>query len=430
MKFIAVVIILFIFSFSYSYAQDQISDKIKVYVDCSAGCDQNYIRSEITFVDFVLDRLAADVHVLITSERNGNGTNQFQLIFFGQNSFKNQVDTLIYDELANATNVETRSQITKILRFGLVPYITKIPNSRLIEITKGILTEVNKDKPINSSKNNVGNEETKDKWNYWVYKIGADAKYNVDQNYKSRTINTSMSANRTTNKLKTNFYIVNYNNNYSYKYEDSGVIKTYKFVNKSLQLEHTLVASISRNWSVVYVLTYNNSTFSNYKNRKYISAGVEYAIFPYSQVNTKFFTISYSVDVRRNNYYDTTLYNKTSETLWGHKAQANFSLKQKWGYINTGVTYSNYFNDWSLNNLSLNMSINLRVTGGLSFYVYSSGGLIHDQVYLEKGNATIQEILTRRRQLASTYSFNSGIGLSFRFGSILNNFVNPRFSNY
>ena len=76
------------------------------------------------------------------------------------------------------------------------------------------------------------------------------------------------------------------------------------------------------------------------------------------------------------------------------------------------------------------MSINLRITGGLSFYVYSSGGLIHDQVYLEKGNATIQEILTRRRQLASTYSFNSGAGLSFRFGSILNNFVNPRFSGY
>jgi hypothetical protein len=377
-------------------------------------------------VDFVLDRLAANVHVLITSQTSGSGGNQFQLIFFGQNSFKNRVDTIIYNQSPNATDVETRTQITKRIRFGLIPFITKMSNSQLIKITKGILTEVGKDTMINSSEKNV--PETKDKWNYWVYRIGADGTFNTDETYKSSTISTSASANRTTNKLRTNFSLSNYENNSSYKYEDNGTITTYKFVNKSYQLSHYLVTAISRHWSLGYELDYSNSTFSNNKNRTYLSAGIEYAIFPYSQVNTKFFTISYSLDVRRNNYYDTTIFNKTSETLWGHKMQANFSLKQKWGYINSNITYSNYFKDWKLNNLSINLSVNLRVTGGLFFYVYSNGGLIHDQVYLVKGNATIQEILTRQRQLASSYSFYSGAGFSFRFGSILNNFVNPRFS--
>ena len=43
--------------------------------------------------------------------------------------------------------------------------------------------------------------------------------------------------------------------------------------------------------------------------------GVEYAVFPYKEVNTKFFTVSYTVDARRNAYFDTTLYEKTKETM-------------------------------------------------------------------------------------------------------------------
>ena len=426
MKFIAVVI-MFFSSLSISFAQDRWRDKLKIYLDCAVGCDENYIKSEITFADFVLDRIAADVHLLITSQQNGSGGNRVQLIFFGQNEFKNRLDTLIYDQPPNATDVERRMQITQIIRLGILPFITRIPNSQLIEVTKGVLTEVNKDTSIKSSQKSTS-EETKVKWNYWVYQVGADATVNSDKNYKSSTISTSASANRTTNKLRTNFSLSNYRSNSSYKYENNGAITTYKVINKSYQLSHYLVASISRHWSFGYELSYRSSTFSNNKNRKYISSGFEYAIFPYSQVNTKSFTISYSLDVGRNNYYDTTIFNKISETLWGHKAQANFSLKQKWGYINSGITYRNYFTDWKLNNLSIDISINLRVTGGLFVYVYSSGGLIHDQVYLVKGIATIQEILTRRRQLASSYSFYSGAGLSVRFGSILNNFVNPRFS--
>jgi hypothetical protein len=49
---------------------------------------------------------------------------------------------------------------------------------------------------------------------------------------------------------------------------------------------------------------------------------------------------------------------------------------------------------------------------------------------LVKGDATEQEVLTRKRQLASTYNYYTSFGLNYRFGSILNNFVNPRFEGY
>ena len=69
----------------------------------------------------------------------------------------------------------------------------------------------------------------------------------------------------------------------------------------------------------------------------------------------------------------------------------------------------------------------VRIAGGLSAYISAFGGLTRDQIFLVKGDATPEEVLARRRQLASGYNFYTSIGFNFRFGSQLNNVVNPRF---
>lgn len=52
---------------------------------------------------------------------------------------------------------------------------------------------------------------------------------------------------------------------------------------------------------------------------------------------------------------------------------------------------------------------------------------IHDQRALSEAGATPDEILLRRRELATSYSYFTFINLTYRFGSTLNNTVNPRF---
>ena len=419
--------LIFIYSSFISAAQTNPPKKIKVFIDCRTNCDENYIRSEINFIDFVIDRVAADVHILITSRENGSGGNNIQFIFYGQNNFKSRTDTLVYNQLPNATNDEKRIQMTKRIRLGLLPFLVKSSVHNLSPINKEIINTITKDSASMQDKN-VTSLQTKDKWNYWVYKIGADGRYSVDQNYKSSNIGSYVSANRTTDKLKVNFSMSANNDNSTYKYEDSGRITHYKVSNKSYSIAHSLIKSISEYWSLGYEMSFSNNTFSNYKSKKYFATGIEYAIFPYKAVNNKFLTISSSFDIRQNNYYDTTIYNKISEVLLGQELEAKLSLNQKWGYVNGSISYNSFFKDVKLNNFQVKMDVNLRISGGLTFYIYSYAGLVHDQIYLAKGNASLQEILTRRRQLASTYNFYSGIGISYRFGSILNNFVNPRFS--
>jgi hypothetical protein len=46
---------------------------------------------------------------------------------------------------------------------------------------------------------------------------------------------------------------------------------------------------------------------------------------------------------------------------------------------------------------------------------------------LEKQGATAEEILLRQKQLNTAYELAGNIGITYTFGSIYNNVVNPRF---
>ncbi len=393
--------------------------KLKVFIDCSdTWCDMTFIRSEINIVDFMLDPIASDVHVLITSQNTGSGGNRYQLIFFGQNHFKNLHDTVDFNTDPNQTNFEVRDLLLKYLKLGLAPFVAK--------------TDAARDVTIIFKKAETGNKDTddqskKDPWNYWVYRIGVNGDMNADAVYKENRFSGNISANRTTEDLKLFFGTSTSANKSVFEYEDSGITQKIIVKNHNYDFHHYLIKSLDPYWSWGYETRFHRSSFSNYKGQILLRAAIEYDIFPYSEVNTRYFTVSYGFTFRRNRYFDTTIYDKIKETLLGHRADANMTFNQKWGTSSLGISYQNYFHNWKLFNLGVNAYINFRITGGLSFNVFFFGGLTRDQIYLPRGGASEQEILTRRRQIASGYNISTSFGLNYRFGSKVNNFVNPRF---
>ena len=397
--------------------------RLKVFIDCvNTRCDMNFIRTEINIVDFLLDRQAADVHILITQQETGGGGSQYQFILFGQNQFKQAADTIRFNTDANATDFEERDLFIKYLKLGLTPYIVKTG------FGKDIAIDMKKKEDGKKDENKTVSPVTKDPWNYWVFRVGLNGHFDADAVYKNSRLSGNISASRVTEETKFAFSANAGKNKDSYELEDS-TGATEKIVNKNddYELKHYLVKSINSHWSYGYEVVFSRSTFSNNKSRTIFNTGVEYNIFPYKQVNTKLFTLAYTVDVRRNAYFDSTLYDKTKEVLVGHGIQAKLKINQKWGTIFFGTEYHNYLHNWKYFNLEINGEVDIRITGGLSFNIYTSAALIRDQLYLPKEGATQQEVLTRRRQLASGYRIFSFFGINYRFGSKLNNFVNPRF---
>lgn len=421
MKKMSMPLFVLLIASSVSFGQQGIPPKLKVFIDCSnTWCDMQYIRSAINIVDFLLDNAAADVHVLITSQSTGSGGDQYQLIFFGQNYFKYQTDTLRFSTDPNATEFEKRELLLKYLKTGLVPFIAKTGAIKHIEISLKTRDT--------TAAGTADSANPKDPWNAWVIRIGADGNINADANYKNANYSGNFSANRITDKLKTGIAVSWGKNKSTFEYEENGTIEKYVVNNHNWSINQYLVKSINTHWSGSYEIKYNQNTFSNNKGRVLLRAAVEYNIFPYEEVNTKSLTLSYGLTARRNYYYDTTIYDKTKETLYGHRATAYLSLNQKWGSSYAGITYNNYFNNWKFFNLGIDVYSSVRITGGLSFYIMAFGGLTRDQVFLVKGNTTPEEVLARRRQLASGYNYYTSIGINYRFGSKLNNVVNPRFN--
>ncbi len=403
-----------------SFSQDTISKKLRVFVDCSnANCDMNYIKTEVNFVDYTVDHTASDVHILITQLSNGGGASQYQLIFFGYGKFSHLTDTLHYSTKPNGTDFENRDLLIKHLQFGLVPFMTK----------NGSLDKYMIQLKQSESENQAATSSTKDPWNYWVYRAGMNGNLNSDNVYKGFQYNGNLSATRITDKIKLTFNLNFGKTRNSFALQDSLGNETEVVVkNENYDFYHQVVKSISEHWSVGYDLDVSRSTFTNYSFRTVFKPAIEYDVFPYKSVNNKLFTIKYGIDVTDNNYIDTTVYNKMRETRIGQQLDVTLSLNQKWGTTNLSAGYHSYFGNMNLFNVSMGGGVNVRVTGGLSFNVFVFGSILRDQIYLPKGQATDQDILTRQRQLATNYTYTTFFGLSYRFGSKVNNFVNPRFN--
>lgn len=65
----------------------------KVFIDCRR-CDIDYIRTEITFMNYVWDRREADIHVLITTQSTGSGGIEYTMAFIGQHAYEDYRNTL------------------------------------------------------------------------------------------------------------------------------------------------------------------------------------------------------------------------------------------------------------------------------------------------------------------------------------------------
>jgi hypothetical protein len=105
---------------------------------------------------------------------------------------------------------------------------------------------------------------------------------------------------------------------------------------------------------------------------------------------------------------------------------ARLRVTQPWGSVFVLLEGSHYLHDFSKNRLEFFSNISVRVVRGLSFRI--SGGLeiIHDQLYLPRGEGSLEDLLLQQKQLATTFEYRGTMGFSYTFGSIFSNVVNTR----
>jgi hypothetical protein len=385
---------------------------IRIFLDCSFFCDEDFLKREITFVDYMRDRRDADVHVLVTTQETGGGGTEYTLKFIGLGSFAGVEQTLKYSSPQTATADERRKGIAEVIKLGLVRYASESPQSQRLKITFS---------PPEGAAKPAGQ---KDRWNLWVFRTNVGGSFNGEQSNTNRSVRGSASANRTTDAWRLSFSA---NADYraeTFQLSDS---ETFETVSRNSGGEATIVKSLSQHWSAGLLGNAQSSTFLNYDLRVRIAPGLEYDIFPYSESTRRMLTLQYTIGFDSHNYREETIYEKTEEKLFDHKLTTALSLRQPWGTASGSVDFSQYLTAPGKYSISAFGGTNIRLFKGFSFNIFTELSRTRDQIYLPKGEATTEEILVRQRQLATNYQYFFNFGISYSFGSIFNNIVNPRF---
>ncbi len=172
-----------------------------------------------------------------------------------------------------------------------------------------------------------------------------------------------------------------------------------------------------------------SSIFSNYDLRTRLAAGLEYDVFPYSESTRRLLALLYTVGVETADYQEVTIYGKVSEKLLDHRFETTLNLRQPWGSASASFELAQYLSKPDKYRLSTFGNLEMRLFKGFSVDIFAEASRRRDQLSLRRGDASNEEILVRQRELATGYEYDFGFGISYSFGSIFNNVVNPRFRN-
>jgi len=159
---------------------------------------------------------------------------------------------------------------------------------------------------------------------------------------------------------------------------------------------------------------------------------LEFSFFPYTESSTRDLRLQYELNFRKNQYEELTVYNKLNQTLVQNQLQLRSDFRQPWGNAELRLSVESYITDFEeslfdLYNVSLGGEIDIRIARGLSISIGAEMSSVHDQIWLPAKVADDDEVLLGNKRLPTDFEYELDFGFSYRFGSIYNNVVNPRF---
>ncbi len=401
------------------------ADAIRVYLDCSWMCDDQFTRTEINYVNWVRDKADAHVHVLVSRLGTGGGGSQYTLTFTGLKDFLGREDTLRYNASTMDSEDAVRRGLVRTIKFGLVPFIAATSGASRLQVSWGPETPEHQD---------AAAKPARDPWNYWLFSLSASSNFDGEKAISSTSLRGNISANRTTDGFKIR---VGINGSYSdskFTFQQTPADTaqapydtTVVSIRRSSSLNILAVKSFGGHWSGGLTAGANSATRGNIELGLNGGPAVEYSIWPYSEATRRSLVFRYQPGFRSYEYRETTIYGKTAELHPTHVLTSELNLRQRFGSISLEANFSQYLHNTALYNASLFGSADIKLFKGFSFNFYGSYQRVHDQITLAAADPTQSEVLLQQRQLATTYQYWGGFGLRYSFGSIFNNVVNPRF---
>jgi hypothetical protein len=401
---------------SQTQAQAAASGRLRVFLDCE--CFSTFMREEIEWVDFVRQPQDADVTVLSATNSTGGGGRELVLRFKGAGRLQG-VDTELKSVFeSNATEDARRKQVLRTMTVGLLWYAERAGTATSLKI--GV------------EGNEQGRSQTAvkdDPWKAWVFSIRGGGSREQQESSTEWDWRTQASADRVTEKwiLSFGLHLQTNHQEFTFTDEDEEDSSPLKVSRRERSGNWFVGRALNDHWSAGFEGGVLSSTFGNRQLSVTSSPAIEYNIFPYSEYASRQLRLKYSVGAEHARYEEITLFGKLRETNPVHALDANLAQVQPWGELMVNAGFRQYLQDPGKYRFEAGAELSFRISRGLSLEADGSATRLRDQISLPSRGATPEEILLRLRELESGYQFDFSVSLTYRFGSIFNNIVNPRF---
>lgn len=388
---------------------------LRVFFECPTwGCDFRELRTVIDWVTWVNDRADAQLHVLVTSEETASGGRSYGVDFIGLGPLQGIDDRLTYRSLGTDVQDETVVGLNRVLAVGLARYsllagapVTLAVSADLPDVPDRV----------------VAADEVEDPWNFWVFRVNLNAGFSGETSRRDDRLGGSFEAGRTTDAWKLDFEAGGNWRESRIELADSTLVDT----RRDWRVEGGAVHALAQHWSVGAEARASASTAANRDLSAFVGPAVEYSFWPYEQATRRSLRARYTVGVEYFDYEKETVFEKLEETVGRQAVEISISQRQPWGSFFANLEGGHYLHDPSKYRITTGGRLSFRIVRGLDLRLDGRVSWIRDQLYLPLEGATDEEILLQRRDLASSFDWNLGMGFSFQFGSIYNNVVNNRF---
>lgn len=139
------------------------SEHLRLFLDCSSsGCDFDYLRTELTWINYVRDRTEAQVHVISSSLGTGSGGEEVTLKFIGLKEFAGLDDEVHFAIAQGATDDEQRREFARVLKLGLARYLLRTSFGGNMSLA------------YQAPRGSAPTKPAHDPWKFWVVSVGAN----------------------------------------------------------------------------------------------------------------------------------------------------------------------------------------------------------------------------------------------------------------
>ena len=260
-------------------------EKIKAYIDCR--CDENYLKQETSFLEYVRDQDLADVEIFIRDERNPTGSRSFEIKIDGNNEYGEISNTTEAVGYANDTSSSLREKLLNKLKLALVPFLEKANYNLTIDVDSNI-----KDLTVYD-----------EKWRNWVFELSGSYNNDKEESRQTNRYDVEFEIDKLTEDWRIGMEISRRETNRKFVSNDN----EYTSNRKTTSFRGRVVRSISDHFSAGAFGIFQN-TYENIDLNRYIAPAIEYSFYPYRDVLSKEITLAYRIGVGKRNYIEKTIY--------------------------------------------------------------------------------------------------------------------------